>query len=231
MARTCPARTPCSLPKNKPRRHWLVFLPMLAGPAFSCAQRCPLSEVQIRNRNSMSIINTGLRTNRLKPSSLPDDNSTMSMLLSSVENCPTSAPFFGFMGVTAALVFASAYRRSLPLRRARCPIFATKCTPAKMSVHSSMPRLPINRHRRGVRHGQVRRWNILHGRDEAQPRDAQHHPGAHLDAPPALFSFILRHAMWHGLQGDAGKISLCAVQNKLAACLVRKKFRCRPCCA
>eukprot|EP00613_Pedinella_sp_CCMP2098_P007159 CAMPEP_0171600624 /NCGR_PEP_ID=MMETSP0990-20121206/4439_1 /TAXON_ID=483369 /ORGANISM="non described non described, Strain CCMP2098" /LENGTH=170 /DNA_ID=CAMNT_0012162627 /DNA_START=26 /DNA_END=538 /DNA_ORIENTATION=+ len=31
----------------------------------------------------------------------------MSLLLASVENCPTSAPFFGFMGVTAALVFAN----------------------------------------------------------------------------------------------------------------------------
>jgi hypothetical protein len=25
------------------------------------------------------------------------------------ELCPTSAPFFGFMGITAALVFASAF--------------------------------------------------------------------------------------------------------------------------
>lgn len=24
--------------------------------------------------------------------------------------CPTSAPFFGFMGITAAIVFASAFR-------------------------------------------------------------------------------------------------------------------------
>merc|ERR1719472_621675 len=29
------------------------------------------------------------------------------ILASSTENCPTSAPFFGFMGVTAALVFAN----------------------------------------------------------------------------------------------------------------------------
>lgn len=31
----------------------------------------------------------------------------LATLLSSVENCPASAPFFGFMGVTAALVFAN----------------------------------------------------------------------------------------------------------------------------
>jgi V-type H+-transporting ATPase proteolipid subunit len=31
----------------------------------------------------------------------------LSTILASTENCPTSAPFFGFMGVTAALVFAN----------------------------------------------------------------------------------------------------------------------------
>ena len=39
----------------------------------------------------------------------PSDSFTMlsAILASSTENCPTSAPFFGFMGVTAALVFAN----------------------------------------------------------------------------------------------------------------------------
>ena len=46
-----------------------------------------------------------VRTISKKLSEIP--TSTMLSTLLSTENCPTSAPFFGFMGVTSALVFAN----------------------------------------------------------------------------------------------------------------------------
>ena len=88
------------------------------------------------------------------------------------ELCPTSAPFFGFMGVTSALVFASACARSRaprepeahkplpkpadargPRVRARAfsppaPLF-TRARPRSRARASS-----ARRHWRGVRHGE-----------------------------------------------------------------------------
>jgi hypothetical protein len=54
-----------------------------------------------------------------------------------VDLCPSSAAFFGFMGVSSALVFASAFspwrrapRRAAPRRAARWPVAGAPHAPA-----------------------------------------------------------------------------------------------------
>lgn len=84
--------------------------------------------------------------------------------------CPESAPFFGFIGVAAALVFASAWPNIL-----LCPWPILK---GCLRVPSPRPRRP----RRCVRHCQVWRWHCVHGRAAVSGPRAPH-LSPHTDFP------------------------------------------------
>ena len=117
------------------------------------------------------------------------------ILASSTENCPTSAPFFGFMGVTAALVFANigaGKKTTHELQLSHCSIapslkhlHLTMWTSSLvissgkflkyLRAHSPFPLELIPSWNFSLRDSQIGCWYRLDGCNEARFGDAQHY--------------------------------------------------------
>ena len=95
----------------------------------------------------------------------------------SYDNCPTSAPFFGFMGVTAALVFAN-----IGAGKLQSHDFLTILWKTDYLLSYS----PLVGHISGtsIWDGKKWSWHCIDGGYEAKSRDAKYYSGKLLHVRP-----------------------------------------------